>query len=171
MCGNLESVELLVRHGAEIDEVDSQGRTPLIQASSEGQLEIAQSLVAAGADVNHADEDAQNCCHWAFMMDHTDLGDWLVEETTVDTAALDSEGRSPLHWRDGEDVNAGDVAAESKSEESKSGDGDGRAPVAAGFVINATIDGVVAAGTGLRATRWLRQNSSAEVVASCDGAS
>ena len=163
MCGNLESVELLVQHGAEIDEVDSQGRTPLIQASSEGQLEIVRSLVSAGADVNHADEDAQNCCHWAFMMDHTELGDWLVEGTKVDTAALDSQGRSPLHWRDGDEDDVDEGKSESKSEDSED-----RTPVAAGFVINATIDGAVAAGTGLRATRWLRQNSSVDVVASCD---
>ena len=48
-------MDLLLKNGAEVRDRDSYGRTPLIAAAAEGRLhaiEIAELLIAAGADVN-----------------------------------------------------------------------------------------------------------------------
>lgn len=49
---SVSCVELLIQHGAKIDEVDNQGRTPLFLAVLKGNLPIIDSLLRNGANVN-----------------------------------------------------------------------------------------------------------------------
>jgi uncharacterized protein len=48
--GSVNGIDRLVREGADLNSVDSNGRTPLHVAAFEGQGEAAKALVAAGAD-------------------------------------------------------------------------------------------------------------------------
>lgn len=48
--GKFEAVDLLLRHGANVDSLDNINNTPLILTDSH---EIAKRLIQAGADVNH----------------------------------------------------------------------------------------------------------------------
>ena len=43
-------IELLARHGANLDTQDKKGRTPLHRATYEGQVDAAEALLAVGAD-------------------------------------------------------------------------------------------------------------------------
>lgn len=50
--GDVELVKLLVENGADVDDRDVQGVTPLILAIQAGHSDIARVLIANGADVN-----------------------------------------------------------------------------------------------------------------------
>jgi ankyrin repeat protein len=50
--GALDLVRLLHKHGAKLDERDSQGMTPLFLASRRGKLEVVRYLLAKGASVD-----------------------------------------------------------------------------------------------------------------------
>ncbi|APR97800.1 ankyrin repeat domain-containing protein [Wolbachia endosymbiont of Folsomia candida] len=53
--GDLEDVRRFIRNGADINEQDDMGNTPLYIAASAGHLTIVNALIAAGADVNNGD--------------------------------------------------------------------------------------------------------------------
>jgi len=50
--GSVACVNVLIRHGAEIDGVDKQGRTPLFLAALTGNLPIVDAILHNGANVN-----------------------------------------------------------------------------------------------------------------------
>lgn len=54
--GHLESVNFLVKKGADINCSNNEGNTPLILACRSGHLEIAEYLLLKGADLNKADK-------------------------------------------------------------------------------------------------------------------
>jgi len=178
LAGERRSVELLLDAGADINEQDSLGRTPLIHACFEGNMSLVRCLLRHGANVNLIDNDGQNCAHSAFCMDHTMLGDWLLSRTEVDTDTKDSQGKTPLDWRelccrDGEDDiynkegkahDDPDVHEEPSDRElslvespSKNG--------SHAFVINGRENNF-AAGAGLRAIKWLKKGENG--VLCCD---
>lgn len=54
-CGNMHTVERLLRDGADISYRDLRGRTALLAATHANRIESARLLVAAGADANAKD--------------------------------------------------------------------------------------------------------------------
>jgi len=50
--GNLEIPKLAIEHGAELDESNQHGGTPLVLAITERRKEIIQLLLSKGVDVN-----------------------------------------------------------------------------------------------------------------------
>ncbi len=115
LAGVVESVQVLLEAGCELDCVDAKGRTPLIRACSEGLDEMARFLISRGADVCVMDGEGQNCAHAAFAVGHIELGDWLVSCGGADPTAVDADGRTPLEWRK--------LSAEEQELEARSQDG------------------------------------------------
>ena len=52
LAGDVELVEMLIANGADVDDRDVQGYTPLLLAIQEGHTDIARVLITHGADVN-----------------------------------------------------------------------------------------------------------------------
>ena len=52
LTGDVELMEMLIANGADVDDRDVHGYTPLILAIQEGHTDIAKTLIANGADVN-----------------------------------------------------------------------------------------------------------------------
>jgi ankyrin repeat protein len=52
VAGDVELVEMLIENGADVDDRDVHGYTPLLLAIQAGHTDIAKVLIAGGADVN-----------------------------------------------------------------------------------------------------------------------
>jgi len=60
----ISTLEALVRAGAVIDSVDSEGMTPLLHASKGGHTEAVKFLLEQRASVNHSDATGMSALHW-----------------------------------------------------------------------------------------------------------
>jgi ankyrin repeat protein len=89
-------IELVLGHGARVDERDAWGRTPLMRACAENKLHSVTCLLNRRADVNAADEDGLTSLMFS------------VEDTSVDQTRLliqrgarvgtrDKQGKTALH--------------------------------------------------------------------------
>ena len=52
LTGDVELMEMLIANGADVDERDVHGYTPLLLAIQEGYTDMAKTLIVNGADVN-----------------------------------------------------------------------------------------------------------------------
>ena len=64
MTGDLDSVRMLLAHGADPSAVSVRG-TPLSEAVSFGYPDVVQALIAAGASVKMTEGSGVNLLHWA----------------------------------------------------------------------------------------------------------
>ncbi len=93
-----EAVKTLAeRHGiSKVDEVHEDGETLLLRAAGcESCLELMRLLIAAGADVNHADADGCTPLYRACTAFNRD-GARLLAEAGADVNAATLEGETPL---------------------------------------------------------------------------
>lgn len=76
------------------------GKTILVAACEHGCLETCQLLIKLGADPTIVDMDEQNALHWACMLEHTELRDWLRSTSFQDAldSQCDASGRTPQDW-------------------------------------------------------------------------
>ena len=77
-----------------IDERDSDGRTLLHVACSDGHKNLAKLCLRRGADINAQTTDGQTPLHFAFSAAHTTLAQWLISKG-ADDALLNAEGLTP----------------------------------------------------------------------------
>ncbi len=71
------------------------GVSPLLYAARDDRLEIAQMLVAAGADVNQTEANRINPLQMAIENDHVELAKFLLDHS-ADVNAADYWGRTPI---------------------------------------------------------------------------
>lgn len=95
--GALGEVERLLDEGASVMATDATGRTALVAAAYGNHVEVAESLIEAGADVNTEDETEQS----AFLIATSEVGDdtRLLELTLANGAdinATDGHGGTGL---------------------------------------------------------------------------
>lgn len=96
--GNIEQVKsILNANPGLLDLKDSQGRTPIIQALSEGQKEIALELIGRGADVSIGDNENTQPIHFAAMIGSIELFE-LVRSKGIDPDRKDDNGITPLFY-------------------------------------------------------------------------
>jgi hypothetical protein len=62
--GRLDKVEQLIQSGADVEEVDEYGFTPLIEAAIANNFEITKLLLEYGADINKSDVTGRSALHW-----------------------------------------------------------------------------------------------------------
>jgi ankyrin repeat protein len=105
--GDIKGVErvLEVRKGAtskanaNVDSIDSSGRTMLISAVMNEHVEVAKLLLSRGADVLIEDELQYSALHYAASVGNTELTSLLLEKgADVDQATLPDRW-TPLHCK------------------------------------------------------------------------
>jgi hypothetical protein len=93
--GTKNDVEQLIAAGADVDEADEYGFTPLIEAAIVNDPEIAKLLIEHGADVNQSDSTKRTALHWAVDNHHLPLCQLLLENN-ANPNAYTSGGQSVL---------------------------------------------------------------------------
>ena len=93
---NLERVRLLVEQGADKDQRDEDGCTPLYWASVQGRLEAAQYLVEQGSTLDKATDSGETPLSRATIHGHLELARYLLEQGADRDKACNS-GWTPLH--------------------------------------------------------------------------
>jgi ankyrin repeat protein len=83
--------------GADVNEKNKQGWTPLHFAAVRGQTACAEILIAKGAELNPRTGTEKTPLHFAGERGFLELAQLLVE-SGADIAAQDDEGWSPLHY-------------------------------------------------------------------------
>jgi uncharacterized protein len=94
--GNVAMVELLIELGAEVEAMDYEGQTALLNAAHSGHIDVIEVLVEAGADVDWCDEEGNTAL--TLMIKRSDDADAI--RRLVDLGAkLQTAGwqKSPLH--------------------------------------------------------------------------
>jgi cytohesin len=100
--GNIETVKQLLAAGRDVNTKAYGGRTPLHHAAGYGHKEIAELLIAKGADVNARNElmDATPLfmrLPFGAAAGHKEIIELLIAKG-ADVNARDKYGFTPLHW-------------------------------------------------------------------------
>ena len=93
----VETVRLLVEHGADVNALDSSHSTPLHLASLQGVLEAVQILIKHGADVNAQNETNSTPLHGASLLGDIQIVQLLIDHG-ADVTAKDWKHQTPLHF-------------------------------------------------------------------------
>jgi len=93
--GQVNMVELLLAHKADLRAKDNYGRTPLHEAIVSGSKDVVGLLLARKADVNARDKQGGTPLHWAVGRDNTALV-MLLLVYKPDINARDGKGHTPL---------------------------------------------------------------------------
>ena len=72
---------------------DESGMTPLHYATSLGHTEVAELLIAEGADVNAKDDDGDTPLDWGILNDETETADLLRKHGGKTGNELKAEGK------------------------------------------------------------------------------
>ena len=93
----VETVRLLVDHGADVNALYYSHSTPLHLASSQGILEAVQILIKHGADVNAQNETNLTPLHLASLLGDIQIVQLLIDHG-ADVTAKDWNDQTPLHF-------------------------------------------------------------------------
>jgi ankyrin repeat protein len=77
IANNVETAEILLKHGANPNAKDRFGLTPLMVASAENRIEVVKILVNSGADVNQKDNNEKTALTWAAERSHKEIVELL----------------------------------------------------------------------------------------------
>lgn len=93
----VETVQLLVDHGADVTALDITHSTPLHLASLQGVLEAMQILIEHGADVKAQNETNLTPLHRASLLGDPQIVQLLIDHG-ADVTAKDWNHQTPLHF-------------------------------------------------------------------------
>ncbi|HLF51332.1 ankyrin repeat domain-containing protein [Flavobacterium sp.] len=73
MSGNIQIIDQLILHKANLNTADAQGKTALIYAAYFNKTEIVKSLIKAGVDKKHKDSEGKTALDFANFNKNTEL--------------------------------------------------------------------------------------------------
>ncbi|KAJ5715210.1 uncharacterized protein N7483_012391 [Penicillium malachiteum] len=93
---------LLLSGNIDVNQQDSDGRTPLIHAIIENHDSVVRVLLSHGARIGVYDRDGRSALHWAVLYQRREIFQQLLEhrakyELSLDLDAYDNDGWTPLH--------------------------------------------------------------------------
>ena len=105
LAGDVETISQHIAFGADLDEKDAYGSTPLVVATTFGRTDAAVALIEAGADLAIANSEGSTPLHIAAFLCYPDIVEALLEKG-ADVEAKNVGGRTALESVDGpfEDV-------------------------------------------------------------------
>lgn len=106
--GQMDIVDLLCRHGADIDARDAQGRTAVAQAVLAGEGKTIAALLKRGADADVADHDGNTPLHHAARLSKFDVMRQLIVAGAAQ-GMQNHAGDTPLHITERTGVYAADA--------------------------------------------------------------
>jgi ankyrin repeat protein len=74
---NPETIRVLLENGASANAVQAGGFTPLFSAATANRKDLAELLLARGADPSHSSDQGKTAADFARERGHTELADWL----------------------------------------------------------------------------------------------
>ena len=96
--GNLRATELQLAIGCDTEQTDSRGRTPLLIAAKNKNIEIFLLLLSQSADVHARDSDCLTALHHALHgLGSVPIVQHLLRKN-VDVNTATKEGKTPLHY-------------------------------------------------------------------------
>jgi ankyrin repeat protein len=103
--GSIGEVKKAIANGANVNSMGFRSygslvKPPLHEAASRGHKEIAQLLIAKGANVKAKTDDGKTPLHSAAAKEHENIAELLIAKG-ADVNAKDNKGRTPLHWATG----------------------------------------------------------------------
>jgi len=91
-----EEAITLIEKG-DINILDGEARTPLINAALKGKKMIVSWLIEHDADINHQDRNGWSALHFAVQEQNTEVAEYLLQHG-ASTNLQDAYGNTPL-WR------------------------------------------------------------------------
>ncbi|KAI3437743.1 hypothetical protein D9Q98_000191 [Chlorella vulgaris] len=79
LAGHTTCCSLLLEEGADIEQRNVMGETPLIRSAHNGHFKTVKFLVEHGADVNALDMGDNCALHWAAMRGHVEIVKLLLQ--------------------------------------------------------------------------------------------
>lgn len=92
-----EVIDLLVQKGANINEANHKGVTPLMVAASDDKVESIKALIEHGVDVNAKDSQGNTALHYAVERGRLDAFRALIACKTLAINAQNKQGQTVLH--------------------------------------------------------------------------
>jgi hypothetical protein len=74
---NAETIRLLVAAGAPVNEAQAGGFTPIFSAAIANRRDLAEMLLAAGADPHRKDDQGKTAADFARERGHAEMAAWL----------------------------------------------------------------------------------------------
>jgi len=100
--GGFECIKLMLplTDQSAVEELADTKTSLMIKATELGCIETVQLLMELGADVHVCDEDEQNALHWACMLGHQDIVEFLLARDASGqlAAKVDCHGKSPMDY-------------------------------------------------------------------------
>ncbi|MDP6390703.1 MAG: ankyrin repeat domain-containing protein [Alphaproteobacteria bacterium] len=93
--GDLALVRQYIARGASPDRVDSDGRTPLINATIGGHVEIAEAVLATKPKIDIRDKIGNSALIWAVISDQYEIAE-LMLEAGANVDVQNRQGLTPL---------------------------------------------------------------------------
>jgi ankyrin repeat protein len=75
---NMEITRLLLAAGAEVNAIQADDFSPLLEAAQNGQLEMVKLLIEYGADPQQTNKDGKNALQIAGEHQHSDIVQYLT---------------------------------------------------------------------------------------------